>query len=779
MHRVPGDLETRSLLQRGVERLRQGRPAEAAVFVERALQASPRDPGALNLLGVIYARQGRGDLAERALRRCIALAPGYAEAHNNLGNLLAARQEHGGALASYTRATQIDPRHVLAHYNRGNALKALGKLEASIAAYEEALRLQPRSFEIRVNLGNVLREADEAERAETLYRECVALRPEVPDVLVNLGNVLRARGEMAEARACYHRVLAANPRQGLAHLSLGLLELQEGHPDEAARHIEAAQALPDAPPNEALAALAQLRAAQGRVPEALEAATAAVKSPGNGPRHDLALANLMAHHNARELADQVFSRSLREFGSRPPQLLGALLANRRYLCDWRDWQGLLALLVEQVRSTDKSVIHPFHALAVPGLTNEDLLRIARTHTSGLGVWSRRTTGSTPARPRAGDGRLRLGYLSADFHQHATAYLTASLFENHDRSRFEVFAYSFGPDDQSPIRRRLLGAFEHFVEIRDHSHLEAAQRIRDDGIDILVDIKGHTRDARPEIVALGPAPIQVNWLGFPGTAGMQALDYIVVDPLVVAPEEAASYEEQLAYMPDSYFPLDPRREVAPTPSRGEAGLPEDAFVFCCFNNSYKFTPEVFELWCALLKAVPGSLLWLYADQEAVVAHLRQAAEEKGVDARRLVFAPKLPQAEHIARIPLADLFLDTQPYNAHTTASDALWMGLPVLTCRGGTFPSRVAASLLSAAGLPELITDNLGDYQALALRLATHPDELAALRHKALTARINGAPLFDARRFTRDLEALYQRMWARHQRGEPPALLPPVPARGP
>lgn len=350
---------------------------------------------------------------------------------------------------------------------------------------------------------------------------------------------------------------------------------------------------------------------------------------------------------------------------------------------------------------------------------------------------------------------------------------ASVFENHNRDRFEIFAYSFGIDDRSRMRQRLIRAFEHFIDIANSPHLDAAQRICDDGIDILVDLKGYTRNARPEIVALRPAPIQVNWLGYPGTMGMKQIDYIIVDPVLVRQEEAGAYEEKLAYLPHSYAPVDPKREVAPTPSRSEVGLPERAFVFCCFNNPYKLIPEVFRVWCALLKTVPDSVLWLYADTDAVINNLRQTAQGEGVDATRLVFAPKLPQAEHLARIPLADLFLDTQPYNAHTTASDALWVGLPVLTCKGDIFSSRVAASLLTAAGLTELITENLTDYQELALRLASNRNELAALRQKTASAR-STAPFYDCHRFTKNLEALYRRMWEQYEKGEPPSLLPPL-----
>ncbi len=325
-----------------------------------------------------------------------------------------------------------------------------------------------------------------------------------------------------------------------------------------------------------------------------------------------------------------------------------------------------------------------------------------------------------------------------------------------------------------MRQRLLSAFEHFIDIGPLSFDEAARRIRDDGIDLLIDLKGYTRDARTEILALRPSPIQVNWLGFPGTIGASFIDYVIVDPVVVPEDQAPYYDEALAYLPNAYAPLDDRRRMAAIPSRSEAGLPDAGFVFCCFNNPYKITPEIFDRWCNLLQSVPGSVLWLFASNDTAPQHLIAEAQARGIASERLLFAPKVSQEEHLARLTLADLCLDTLPYNAHTTASDALWVGVPMLTCPGEGFPSRVAASLLTAAGMPELITQDLDDYERRALHLATHPDELAAIRRKLVDAK-QGAPFFKTERFTRDLEALYRRMWEGYEQGQPRICLPPIP----
>ena len=330
-------------------------------------------------------------------------------------------------------------------------------------------------------------------------------------------------------------------------------------------------------------------------------------------------------------------------------------------------------------------------------------------------------GHGAARPHASAPKPKttIAYLSADFHEHATAWLIAELFEKHDHGRFAIYGYSYGPRDDSPLRRRLACALDRFVDVRDLSYAEAARRIAADEVDILVDLKGYTQDARSEIVAFRPAPLQVSYLGYPGTLGAEFMDYILVDDFVVPPEQQPFFTEKLVHLPGCYQVNDSRREIAPrTPSRAECGLPEEGLVFCCFNNSYKITPQVFGVWMELLQAVPGSVLWLLEGNRFMPANLRREAEGRGVAAERLVFAPRKPLPEHLARHRLAALFLDTFPVNAHTTASDALWAGCPVLTLAGETFVSRVAGSLVRSVGLPELITASLEDYRATALRLA-------------------------------------------------------------
>jgi predicted O-linked N-acetylglucosamine transferase (SPINDLY family) len=372
------------------------------------------------------------------------------------------------------------------------------------------------------------------------------------------------------------------------------------------------------------------------------------------------------------------------------------------------------------------------------------------------------------RPGTRKSKLAIGYISADFHTHATAYLIAELLEKHDRGQFDVFGYSYGPDDNSPMRGRLVGAVDRFADLEHASLAESVARIAADEIDVLVDLKGLTRGARTQILASRPAPIQVNYLGYPCTMAAPYMDYILVDDFVVPADQQPFFTEKLVHLPGCYQANDSQREIAPrTPSRAECGLPATGFVFCSFNNSYKITPDMFDVWMNLLKAVPGSVLWLLEGNRFVPVNLRAEARARGVSGERLVFAPKVTVPDHLARHRLADLLLDCFPVNAHTTASDALWAGCPVLTIAGETFVSRVAGSLLRAIGLPELITTTLEDYQAMALRLARDADLLAAVRGRLEASRLK-CGLFDGAQFARNLEQAYVTMWQIHAAGEKP-----------
>ncbi|HMI96619.1 MAG TPA: hypothetical protein VK479_08925, partial [Micropepsaceae bacterium] len=366
-------------------------------------------------------------------------------------------------------------------------------------------------------------------------------------------------------------------------------------------------------------------------------------------------------------------------------------------------------------------------------------------------------------------KIRVAYLSTDFRAHAVAFLIVGIFEHHDKDRFETIAISFSRDDRSETRTRIETAFDKFIDVQDMSDSQVAALMREMEIDIAIDLNGYTGDSRTAILAHRPAPVQVNYLGYPGTMGAPYIDYIIADRIVIPEEHRVDYSEKVIYLPDAYQANDRKRRIAEkTPTRAEAGLPEHGFVFASFNNTYKIGPEIFDIWMRLLRDVEDSALWLLEDNPIAAANVKREAQARGVAPERLVFAPRTMPDQHLARHRLADLFLDTQPYNAHTTASDALWMGLPLVTCPGSTFPGRVAASLLNAIGMPELVTGSLAEYETLARKLAREPAALAAIKAK-LAANRDTHPMFDTARFARYLESAYVTMWERQQRGDAPA----------
>jgi predicted O-linked N-acetylglucosamine transferase (SPINDLY family) len=436
------------------------------------------------------------------------------------------------------------------------------------------------------------------------------------------------------------------------------------------------------------------------------------------------------------------------------------------MCEWDDFPARGAFVRDRLSDQSGEPIPPFLLLSEPGVS-------AREHRACSDQWMHKRLACAAVErerlafdfPVGGAGKIKLGYLSNDFHDHATAILIVETLETHDRSRFEIHAYSYGMDDGKKMRRRLASAFDHFHDIASSSDSEAARKINDDGIHILIDLKGFTQNTRTSILALRPAPVQVNYLGYPGTLGAELCDYIISDAFVTPDSAAADYAEAFALLPHSYQPHGRKALIDPAPDRASAGLPIDGFVFCCFNQAFKFTPDTFDVWCRLLDAVPASVLWLLASSSAE-GNLRNEALKRGIAGSRLIFAADLPQSQHLGRLQLADLVLDTAPYGAHTTASDALWAGVPLVTRPGETFASRVAGSLLSAIGLPELIVDREDDYFELAFALASNPGSLAELRRKLALNRLT-TPLFDVEAYTTALEKLYLEMWSRYRSGSP------------
>ena len=739
----------------------QGKMAEAIAAYQQALQLQP-DAHQIHInLGTVYLQAGNVDKAIASYHQALQLQPDLSSLHAKLGQIYQGQGSLGRAIASYQRALQLQPDFYQVHSNLGNAYQTQGKCEEAIASYHRSLQLQPEDPETLNNLGNAHLEQGNLDRAIDSYQQALRLKPDFYEVLNNLGNALRQQGKFEAAIASYRQALQLQPNDPETLTNLGTAyQLQRKFEEAIASYQQALQLQPDFYP--AHSNLGNAFKGQGKFDEAIACYHQALQLQ---PDFHPALCNLGSAYQEQGNLTEAIASYERALQLRPdyPEVLKEYVWVRRGICSWDGLSALEQSLISASQS-DRWAASPFPMLAIGDDSPMQLAAAKHFCRNAIGnslspLW----TGQ-----KYRHDKIRLAYLSGDYREHPVAYLIAELFELHDRSRFELVAISFGPDDRSPMRQRMERAFDRFIDVRQMSDLETAQLMRDLEIDIAIDLAGYTQHCRSQILAYRPAPIQVNYLGYPGTMGADFIDYILVDPFIVPPDQQPYFAEQLVHLPDCYQVNDSQRAIAArTPSRQDCGLPAEGFVFCSFNNSYKITPTLFGIWMRLLDAVPDSVLWLLGNNELVESNLRQAARARKVNPDRLVFAPRRPLPEHLARHRLADLFLDTLPYNAHTTASDALWVGLPVLTCAGQSFASRVAGSLLQAIGLPELVTHSLTDYEALALKLATQPDLLREINRKLAQNRLS-TPLFDSDRFRCNIEAAYRQMRSIWQRGEQP-----------
>jgi len=609
--------------------------------------------------------------------------------------------------------------------------------------------------------------------AEKAHARAVRLAPREPLYWVNLGQARRRLGDLEGAAAAAEEALRVDPDYWLA-CQLRLATRLERH-----RYREA---LEDAERVTRQAGATYLQWMDyglalyqcGRQQEAASALLQALTRKPDCFEAYVMLCNVFDRLKLHAEAVECLRTGLALKNDWASGLAGVLY-HSLFACDWSRLDADLEALRKLLQRPGPHAFTPFMFLSF-GADAACQLSVFRDHATAHFGAIRPLPVRTPEQHPAA-ARIRVGYFSNDLQEHATALLLVQALEQHDRERFEIRLYSYAPDDGSSLRRRLRAACDEFVDVSGISNREAAQRIRDDGIEILVDLKGYTLNARTEVVAMRPAPLQVAYLGFPGTMGADFIDYAIVDSVVAPPAMASAFCEKLAWMPVCYQPNDRLREVGEQPDRAACGLPESGVVLCCFNHTYKIRPALFDVWCRLLHDTPGSVLWLLQSNDQARANLLREADRRGIGPERIVFAPLVPSPANLARLRNADLFLDTLPVNAHTTASDALWSGVPVITCAGDSFVGRVAASLLQAVGLPELITADLAGYEALARALAADPGRLAALKSRLLASRCT-APLFDSERTARALEDLYCRMVERWRAGLPPDHLPPRAAAG-
>ena len=714
-------------LNQGMALHRQGKLADAERCYGEVLQRQPDHFGALHLLGVIARQTRRSERGVELIKRAIGLNPNVAEAHSNLGNALMDLKRPAEALASHDRAIALRPDYAETHYNRGNALMDLKRPEEALASYDKAIALKLDDADVHNNRGNALRDLKRLEEALASYDKAIALKPDYSAAHNNRGTALRDLRRSAEALASYDRAIALRPDYAEAHNNRG----------NALRDLK-------------------------RFAEALASYDKAIAlKPDYAETH---------YHRGNALMDlkrpaEALASYERAIALKPDFefLYGNLIRTKMKICDWSNLETDIVQLVHKIDRSEK-VSPPF--LLFAATNSRELQRKAAE------IYARARYPLNSALPKIGKrqrrNKIRIGYFSADFRNHPATYSMVEMFERHDRSKFEIIGFSFSPQSAYELKSRLEPAFDKFIDVNSYKDLDVVQLARNMEIDIAIDRNGFTTYCRPNIFAARAAPLQVSYKAYPGTMGTDYIDYLIADPVVVPAAHRQNYSEKIAYLPNSYQVYDTKRHISDmaVPPE-EVGLTEDEFVFCCFNNNYKITPAVFDCWMNILKQVNGSVLWLFADNAKAASNLQKEAKNRGVHPERLIFAKRMPLSEHLARHRFADLFLDTYPYNAHTTASDALWAGLPVLTRIGETFASRVAASLLNAIGLSELVTSTPQAYEALAIELATNPEKLAAIKRKLANNRLT-TPLFDTQTYTRHIEAAYTMMYERYQADLPP-----------
>lgn len=706
-----------------------GRVADACRLYRQLLGLYPDRPEILTLLGTAECQSGNARDGAQLLGRAVQLAPGQPNAHHNLGNALMELGRFDEALASFDQAVALRADHAEAWFSRGTAARALDRPDDALASYDRALALEPGYTEAWLDKASVLQGARRLHEALAAYDRALSLEPGLPDALNARGNILTLLGRFADAVRSYDEALAGDASLAEAWSNRGTALRRLGRLEDALASCDRALALQTD--------YAEAAYTRGLVLEALgrwtEAAAAYDQAMMRKPDLDF--------------------------------LPGQALYARLQLADWRDFDARRQDLADRIAHGRKAAV-PFIVQA--SIDDADRQRAAAA------IFAAAETPPTVLPPlgrHSPHDRIRLAYFSSDFKNHPVAHLLAGILERHDRNRFEVFAFALAAGPDEPWRRRIEAGVDRFLDVSALSDLDIARLARTHEIDVAVDLNGWTEGYRAGLFAERTAPVQVGYLGYLGSTGAPGMDYILADEIIIPDERRGSYSEAVAYLP--CYQVNDRLSDAPGPvCRADLGLPDSGFVFCAFNQAYKITPEVFDSWMRILAQAAGSVLWLYVTDETAKANLRAASLARGVASERLIFADRVPLDAHLARQTAADLFLDTHPYNAGATASSALRAGLPVLTRIGDAFPARMGASLLHAVGLPELIAPTVADYEALAVRLATQPEELARMKRR-LAENLPGSILFDPDRGARALEDAFTAMHQKAQAGLPPSVIRP------
>jgi predicted O-linked N-acetylglucosamine transferase (SPINDLY family) len=721
-------VQSQKLIAQGLTLYQQGKIEPAFEIFKKIISIEPTNFEALHIMGVILIGVNQHQMAIDFLKRAIKVNSKNSDAFYNLGLAYDSFNQKNNAIESYQKAVLINSRNYKAYNNKSKSERELGLYDIAIVSAEAAIRIKPDYLEAHYNHGIALQELGRHDEALASYNTAIRIKADYAEAYNNRGIALQQLGRPDEALASFNKAISIKPdyAEALNNRGIALNEWER--------------------PNEAIASYDKAISIKADYADAHYNRGIALKTL---KRFDEAVAS--------------YDRAL-QHKPNLDYLIGELQHTKMFICDWTDFDHQNDIIVQQIIGRQKSSL-PFIALA---LTDNPKTHQLCTQTYVQDKYpSKQSLG--PITKHLKQDKIRVGYFSADFRNHAVSYLTAQLFETHDKEKFETIAFSFGPNKPDEMQARLAQSFDQFIDVHKQSSEAVAQLARSMGIDIAVDLGGFTANSPTGVFAYRAAPIQLSYIGYLGTMSAEYFDYLIADRTIIPTHLQQYYCEKIVYLP-SYQVNDNKRVIADKPfTRQELGLPDTGFVFCCFNNNYKITPTTFDGWMRILKAVKGSVLFLYAEygQEA---NLKKEAEKSGVDAQRLVFGKRIVREEYLARYQACDLFLDTLPYNAGTTASDALWAGLPVLTLMGESFASRVAASLLTAIELPELITATQPEYEALAIELATNPQKLAAIKQKLSDHRLT-TPLFNTPLFTKHLETAYTHMMERYWSDLPPEHL--------
>ena len=777
------------MLQQALQAFQSNHFDRADSILKKILQAESKNLPALHILGLIKASQGKYKEAAELLSKAARINPNDASIQYNLAKALADSGANKESIPHHKKATELAPSNLDAWLNYGKSLSQLAQHEEALHTFESAIAINPRFAEAWSNKGNSLHQLKQYKEAIECFDKALGLKSDYAEASSNKGNSLHQLKQYKEAIECFDKALSLKPDYAEAWLNKGNALSELMLYEEAIECFDKALSLkPDyaeawSNKGNALNPLRQYKEAIACFDRALNLNADIAETWSNKAN---ALSELMhyeeaiTHHDKALKLNPHFSKAWSNKANILSMLkryleainhyekaldldpdadwgLGSIAHLKMKICAWKNFSENIDKLQNKVRSYQK-ISHPFNLLS--------LVDDCSLHKQSAEIFAQelypadQTLGAIPKIPK--HAKIRIGYFSADFRHHPVSMLTAELFELHDKSQFEIIAFSYGPDDKSPLRSRISRSFNQFIDINDMSDLEATKLARELQIDIAVDLGGFTLFNRTGIFALRTAPIQISYIGYLGTMGTQYMDYILADETIIPEESKKFYSEKIIHLP-SYQVNDSHRKIADKVfTREELGIPRDSFVFTCFNNNYKILPAIFESWMRILNAVDGSVLFLFADNEWSQANLIKEAEAKGIDSQRLIFGKHLPTDEYLARYQVCDLFLDTSPYNAGTTASDALWAGLPVLTLMGNSFASRMAASLLKAIGLPELITTSQSAYEVMAIELANHPHQLAEIKQKLVQNR-DSTLLFDTPLFTKNLESAYSTIYQRYQ----------------